>query len=565
MRPEQIIAFQETQLELLRRERAAALEALDLAASLGSFSASLSRQTDVMPILREICLRSRRMIDLATTAIYLTDDETGDFRLTLCDNPDREQALESSVAALIRDRSFAYALQTNGPCFFLSPEKGHILLHVISTSKRVRGMLVGELRQDKDDILDTTRKLFSVVMLSAAHALESQEVNRLFHEDNRRLEKKVQMRTQALTEANDQLRIVLNSLQAGVLLINARTGLVEDANPAALAILRAERDDVVGSPCMGTICFAQDEYCPFSSSYTLSVNGERCLTARDGTVVPILESVKDIYLHGSKYYLKNFIDVSEQKALQQLREDVENITRHDLKTPLNGIINLPDVVMGLGPVNEQQREMLQFIKDSGYKMLKLVNMSLHLYRMERGTYAYQPQPTDLLPVIRTVLRDLRGTLEARRLRANITVQGLPAGENANLILQGEETLLHSLLGNLIANAAEASPRDGTIRIDAGRQGAGSKETVHICVHNAGTVPEEVRDNFFGKFVTAGKKGGTGLGTYSAHLIARTMGGDITFTSSEAQGTTVTITLPGEQKALPQSQKMPEAAQPTTIV
>jgi len=65
----------------------------------------------------------------------------------------------------------------------------------------------------------------------------------------------------------------------------------------------------------------------------------------------------------------------------------------------------------------------------------------------------------------------------------------------------------------------------------------------VSIHNQGVVPEQVREDFFEKYATFGKRHGTGLGTYSARLIARTLGGDVTMDTSEAGGTTLTVTLP----------------------
>jgi len=53
----------------------------------------------------------------------------------------------------------------------------------------------------------------------------------------------------------------------------------------------------------------------------------------------------------------------------------------------------------------------------------------------------------------------------------------------------------------------------------------------------------VREHFFDKYATAGKSGGTGLGTYSARLMAYTMGGDISFETSAEHGTTLTVRFP----------------------
>jgi len=64
----------------------------------------------------------------------------------------------------------------------------------------------------------------------------------------------------------------------------------------------------------------------------------------------------------------------------------------------------------------------------------------------------------------------------------------------------------------------------------------------IRIHNQGAVPREIRDKFFDKYTTVGKSGGTGLGSYSAKLMAETQGGSIHLDTSEETGTTVTVRL-----------------------
>ena len=69
------------------------------------------------------------------------------------------------------------------------------------------------------------------------------------------------------------------------------------------------------------------------------------------------------------------------------------------------------------------------------------------------------------------------------------------------------------------------------------------DAAFISIHNSQAVPESVRDRFFEKYSTSGKEKGTGLGTYSAKLMAETQGGAVSFVTSEEQGTTVTVYLP----------------------
>ena len=96
-----------------------------------------------------------------------------------------------------------------------------------------------------------------------------------------------------------------------------------------------------------------------------------------------------------------------------------------------------------------------------------------------------------------------------------------------------------MLSNLFKNALEASPRNEKIQISLSKE-----NECLISIHNQGAVPEDIRDNFFEKYTTSGKHGGTGLGTYSAKLIAETLGGSIiTMASSEKLGTMITLSFP----------------------
>ncbi|WBF69133.1 GAF domain-containing protein [Desulfovibrio subterraneus] len=540
MTQNQIIQFQEKQLELLRRERAAAMDALELAASLGSFAPSLSQHSDTRPILEETCLRARKMIDMKGVAIYLAQEGTYDFAMQYCDTPGMNELIEREVNSLIDDNSFAYAMKSNEPLFFLTRDGKHqILLHVIGSASRIRGMLVGVLQQDKDGILDTTRRLFSVVMLSAAHAMESHEVNKLFAEDNKRLEQKVLARTRALEDTNRQLQQIFNSIQTGVIITNAKTQKIHDANPAALAMLKAKPEDLIGTSCAGSICFEEPENCPFHNRLALRMNYEHTLRRTDGVNIPIIENVTEIQLGGHLFFLKSFMDISEQKKLQQLKEDVERITRHDLKSPLNGIINLPDVIVDIGPLNDDQLEMLKHIKESGFKMLKTINASLDLFKMETGTYTFVPATIDIMQILRNVFMDIAPLSSALQISHSITVDGEAFEPGDKILVRAEETMLYYLFSNLLTNAAEASPQGHHVSVSILPMG----ERVAVDIHNFGVVPEEIRANFFSKYVTFGKKGGTGLGTFSAKLITDTLGGEISFTTSEEMGTTVTVVLP----------------------
>jgi CheY-like chemotaxis protein/nitrogen-specific signal transduction histidine kinase len=237
-------------------------------------------------------------------------------------------------------------------------------------------------------------------------------------------------------------------------------------------------------------------------------------------------------------FIAAITDITERRALEEtlrnavrLREEVERMSRHDLKTPLNSVIAMARLLREDRKLGREDDELLGSIERAGARILSMVNLSLDLVRMEQGSYEFRPRPLDLAEVARRVAADL----ESQAASKGVSVRVGPEGLHAAL---GEEHLCYSLLANLIKNAIEASPDGGevsvTLEADDGARFA------HI--HNHGAVPATIRSRFFQKYVTAGKSGGVGLGAYSARLLARVQRGDITMQSSPAEGTTLTVRL-----------------------
>lgn len=218
----------------------------------------------------------------------------------------------------------------------------------------------------------------------------------------------------------------------------------------------------------------------------------------------------------------------------RLREEVERISRHDLKTPLNSIIAVPRLLREERALSADEDALLGVVERAGYRILSMVNLSLDLYKMENGSYIFRPDAVDLASLLDKVLTDLRGHAASKGVSLRVSVDARAPQAWA------EELLCYSLLANLVKNAMEASPEGGEIGITiAADEGA---QAVLLHIHNQGAVPEAIRASFFRKYATAGKASGTGLGAYSARLMARVQDGDIHMQTSQAEGTTLSVRL-----------------------
>jgi len=221
-----------------------------------------------------------------------------------------------------------------------------------------------------------------------------------------------------------------------------------------------------------------------------------------------------------------------------LREDMERVARHDLKAPLVSVISGAQYLLKKGALQGVDQEVVQGMSAAGYRMLRMVNLSLDMFKMETGVYRLSAAHFDLLPVLDTILRDLAPIIGPKGLMVERRVAG-GADASASFMIYGEELLCYSMLLNLLKNAAEASPYGETVEILLEDQAGASR----IAIGNAGATPVEIRERFFDKYVTRDKSGGTGLGTYSARLIAETHGGEIRLDASVEGRTTVWVRLP----------------------
>ncbi len=233
-------------------------------------------------------------------------------------------------------------------------------------------------------------------------------------------------------------------------------------------------------------------------------------------------------------------DQTEQKRIERLREDVERIVRHDLKSPLNGIIGYSQLLLR-GSLSDEQRKKVTGIHDEGNSMLHMINYSLDLFKMEEGAYIYTPVEVDIVQILSRIDNELSTLKDARHLHAEYKLMGKLIDWEQSFFIPGESMLLTNLFANLIKNALEASPEHETITISISEK----KDFYGVNIHNMGIIPKEVEKRFFDRYTTT-KKYGTGIGTYSAFLITKVHRGRIEFTSSQEEGTHLVVSLPKTQ-------------------
>ena len=127
----------------------------------------------------------------------------------------------------------------------------------------------------------------------------------------------------ALREAEERSRSIIDSVQAGIVVIDADKHVVVDANNLALEMSGYQREDLIGTSCRKAICSNQKGICPITDLGQDIDNRECRMMRADGRGVPVLKTATRIMLDGRLHLLESFIDISARKQAEEALRDSE--------------------------------------------------------------------------------------------------------------------------------------------------------------------------------------------------------------------------------------------------
>ena len=231
-------------------------------------------------------------------------------------------------------------------------------------------------------------------------------------------------------------------------------------------------------------------------------------------------------------------DFDSMQEAARLREDVEHITRHDLKGSLAAVIGLVQTLARDGQMQAEQTAQLRLAEETALQVMNMINLSSELYKIETGRFVLEAKPIAITEVLQRLAEISRTSFDHKALTVELEPAATP--DAPALMALGDSMLCYSLFQNLIKNACEAAPANSRVAVLITGEG---NTAIQVRIHNQGAVPVEIRERFFDKFVTHGKQGGTGLGTYSAKVLVQAQNGAIALDADEADATTVVVTLP----------------------
>ncbi len=251
-----------------------------------------------------------------------------------------------------------------------------------------------------------------------------------------------------------------------------------------------------------------------------------CLTSRSSDGMPLI-------MFGT------YTDITKRKQIEQALENYINTLNHDLRSPLAIITGYSSYLLEEELSVDEVKKYSTIINETGKKMLKMMESYLSLAKIERGQDIIGKNPKTINEISKEIKKFFSSSKNENKFEIILKdldnkVQNKSLMNKQVLI---DESLFYSLINNILNNAIEATlVNEDKIIINI-------YEDNDLCLsfYNFGEIPKEFQKKLFRKFIS-NKINGTGMGLYSARLIARAHGGDILY-QSVSGGTRFILKIP----------------------
>jgi signal transduction histidine kinase len=276
----------------------------------------------------------------------------------------------------------------------------------------------------------------------------------------------------------------------------------------------------------------------------------------------------DLPVQGDDSRLLVLQDVTAERALLQMRDDLVHMAVHDLRNPLNIIAQsleqVQDVAQsamagdagaGRGAARAdatswaETTEWLDFAMQGVHRMLGLVNSILYASRLENGEMPLAREVCSLPPLMHRAVHEQSAMAAARQVTL-VCEDAVPAHAWRAWI---DPDLIARVLQNLLDNAIRSTPPGGSValRIEPWPERAGAaldgdgRLPRHYCLVVADDgpgIPPEMEGRLFGRFAT-NRRQGAGLGLAFCKLAVEAHGGQIWAESTTGRGAVFRFTVP----------------------
>lgn len=230
------------------------------------------------------------------------------------------------------------------------------------------------------------------------------------------------------------------------------------------------------------------------------------------------------------------IALDREKELNQLKSRFVSIVSHEFGNPLAAIHTASQLLESTNPCDTQKKTYFRIIQQSVEQMMQLMKDVLWIGKAEAEKVQVKPTLFDLNHFCNDLLDELRLSVNQ-----NYQLQLVSCCSDLHVYLDAK--LLRQILGNLLANAIKYSPQGGTIQLQVTCQ----ENEVILQVQDEGIgIPSQDLPHLFDSFSRANNVGnipGTGLGLAIVKQCVDVLGGSVSVTSKESEGSIFQVALP----------------------
>jgi PAS domain S-box-containing protein len=335
-------------------------------------------------------------------------------------------------------------------------------------------------------------------------------------------------------EERAQAARVLAAIGDGVVLLDS-DGVIRLWNQAAEAITGLRREDVIGRPASRTV-----------PGIEASEPGEAGPNGATPHTVPVEVDGRELWLSviavafedGAVYA---FRDLTQERALERMRQDLVSTVSHELRTPLAAIygsaltLGRTDLALDQGV----QQRLLGVIAEESARLAAIVNDLLLAGQLDAGPLDLRIEHCDAQQLV-------EGVVEAARLHApeNVAITFAPPAL-ALAPVAADEGKLRQVIANLVDNAVRYSPEGGGIEITL----EPADRNLRLAIADRGLgIPAGERERIFEKFYRLDPDmsrgiGGTGLGLYICRELVRRVQGRIWVEPNDGRGSVFYVEIP----------------------
>ena len=352
----------------------------------------------------------------------------------------------------------------------------------------------------------------------------------------------------AIINKEARLRAIIETVVEGIITIDSK-GTVETMNPAAERIFAYQGNEVIGNNInmlMPEPYHSQHDgyllnYLTTGQQKIIGIGREVVGRRKDGSVFPMELAMSEMSIDGKPMFTGLVRNISERKAMEQMKNEFISTVSHELRTPLTSIQGSLGLVLGgaTGELPEKSIKLLTIASNNCKRLVRLINDILDLEKFESGKMAFDIKPLEIMPLVTHAIESNQAYADEFGVTFVIT------HEQPGAIVLADHDRLTQVLTNLLSNAAKFSHRGGQVEVAI----SNSEKRLRLSVTDYGTgIKEEFRGRIFKKFTqedatNTRQKGGTGLGLSISKAIIEKMDGVIDFESEPDKKTTFFFELP----------------------